>query len=439
MTSSDSSKAPWRRSTFDPQAGFRGYRGGGGWSSRGRGRPPSTTYAPRKDGSTTQELPPDRDILGGLHPKPLKTVQRQSAKPSDEEVKIRDMEYIGSYSWTGCETPTVIVPGAPRQWLNRMAPYNVQPDIGVFFVDQNGYRMPKAPLVPLVAAVQKRSETSADCYFDWSEVDFVTDRNALRKLLRWVRNEEGMKDFRIDLDLAGEKTVLVNRWEAKTREQYNGRTYGFNFEKASTESATGCQKGTGHHRIVSYDLNGLKMVVRFEVDACLPPTRSRKSIDAAAIDEVSQLLEAVNLTSGASSTSQSPYSLNIVDGGYEAKSAAIMELTTRFEGRVAQFDWMDKYVQLYLSQTPHHVLAVHNRGRFSEIRRSKLSEFKDMEDRLQPDMKALKKALDTIQQLVIEYGQRGRLTLVCQGGVMKVYERTSQDSGLPDHMMALFD
>lgn len=181
------------------------------------------------------------------------------------------------------------------------------------------------------------------------------------------------------------------------------------------------------------------MVVRFEVDACLPPTRSRKSIDDASIDEVSNLLEAVNLTSNTSSTSQTPYSLNIVNGGYEAKSATIMELTTRFEGRVAQFDWTDKFTQIYLSQTPHHVLAVHNRGRFSEIRRSKLSEFQELEGKLQPDMKALRKALDIVQQLVIEHGQRGRLTLVCRDGVLKVYERTSQDSSLPDHMMALFD
>ena len=112
--------------------------------------------------------------------------------------------------------------------------------------------MPNAPLVPLIAAVNKRSETSPDFDFDWPKVDFVTDRNALRKLLRWGRNEEGMKDFRIDLELAGEKTVLVNRWEAKTRDVYNGRTYGYNFEKVSTESAPGCHNGTGHHRIISY-------------------------------------------------------------------------------------------------------------------------------------------------------------------------------------------
>ena len=181
------------------------------------------------------------------------------------------------------------------------------------------------------------------------------------------------------------------------------------------------------------------MAVRFEVDACLPPARSRKSIDDATIDEVSNLLGAVDLASGTSSTSQTSYSLNILNVGYEAKSATIMELTTWLEDRVAQFDWTDKFTQIYLSQTPHHVLAVHNRGRFSEIRRSKLSEFQELEEKLQPDMKALRKALGIIQQLVIEHGQRGRLTLVCKSGVLKVYERTSQDSSLPDHMMALFD
>ncbi|KAF5340780.1 hypothetical protein D9611_007520 [Ephemerocybe angulata] len=432
MATLDSSQAPWRKSTFDPQMSFRGYRGG-----RGRGRPSS--YVPRKD-PAAETLPPDRDLYEGLHSTPLKSLQAEVADPADEDIRIEGLEYIGSYSWTACETPTVIVPGAPRQWLNRTAPYNVQPDIGLFFVDQNGYRMSRAPLVPLVASVNKRTETNPDFDFDWASVDVVTDRNALRKLMRWVRNEEGMRDFRMDLELAGEKTVLVNRWEARTREMYNGRTYGYNFEKSSTEPAPGCQKGSGHHRIVTYDLNGLKMVVRFEVDACLPPTRSRKSIDAA-VDDVSDLLAAVNLTSNTSSTSQSHYSLNIVPGGYEAKSPTIMELTTRFEGRVNDFDWADKYMQLFFSQTPHHVLAVHNRGRFSALQRRKLSdpEFQELEKRMQPDLKALRKALALIQSLVIEHGQRGRLTLVCKGGVLSVYERTSQESCLPDHMMALFD
>ena len=69
--------------------------------------------------------------------------------------------------------------------------------------------------------------------------------------MRWTSGTAS-KDFRIDMQLAGERTVLFNRWETRTREQMNGRTYGFNFEKASTRPASGCERSTGHHRIVRY-------------------------------------------------------------------------------------------------------------------------------------------------------------------------------------------
>lgn len=110
--------------------------------------------------------------------------------------------------------------------------------------------MPQATLLPLITAVNKRSEGNKD-KFDWASVDFVTDRNGLRKLMRWVGGGSD-RDFRIDLQLAGEKTVLCNRWEKRTRERFTGRTFGFSFEKASTEVAPGCRDSTGHHRIITY-------------------------------------------------------------------------------------------------------------------------------------------------------------------------------------------
>lgn len=85
--------------------------------------------------------------------------------------------------------------------------------------------------------------------FDWASVDFVTDRNNLRKLLRWIGGP--VNDFRIDVQLAG-KTIMLNRWENRYQEQMSGKTYGFNFELASTKAAPGCEKSTGHHRIVQY-------------------------------------------------------------------------------------------------------------------------------------------------------------------------------------------
>ena len=137
-------------------------------------------------------------------------------------------------------------------WQNRAAPYTIPPDTGVYFSDQNGYRMPKATLLPLIMAVNKQAEMYKRTPFDWSSVDIVTDRNGLRKLTRWAVGGEEVREFRIDLQLAGENTLLMNRWEKRNREIFSGRTYGFSFEKASTIPAPACKDSTGHHRIITY-------------------------------------------------------------------------------------------------------------------------------------------------------------------------------------------
>lgn len=110
-------------------------------------------------------------------------------------------------------------------------------------------------LIRAVQDVESQSGTEEDDKFDWSSVDIVTDRNGLRKLLRWINAVSGdpPRDFRIDVELAGSKTVLLNRWEQLTKEQPGARrSYGFNFEEAMTVPAPGCERGTGHHRIVTY-------------------------------------------------------------------------------------------------------------------------------------------------------------------------------------------
>jgi hypothetical protein len=100
-------------------------------------------------------------------------------------------------------------------------------------------------LLPLFVAVKEQTPG-----FDWGSVDIVTDRNGLRKLLRWVDGDS--KPFRIDLELAGSKTVLMRRWEARYQEQMSGYTFGFAFEKKMTEESEGCEGSSGHHRIVTY-------------------------------------------------------------------------------------------------------------------------------------------------------------------------------------------
>lgn len=389
-----------------------------------------------------QNLPVDRDILEGLLPSPLQTV----AKPSDstdidrEGIKVKDLKYVGSYNWVESKQPTIIVPGSPPYWLNKATPYQVSPDSGVVFKNQNGFRFPNAIFLPLVQAVEMNN---AD--FDWSAIDFVTDRNGLRKLLRWISTPDP-KNFRIDTQLAGKHTVLLNRWENGTRESMDGRgysTYGFSFEKASTKPAQGCEDSTGHHRIVKYDFGGFTIVVRFEVDACIPPPATRSRVASKPdMNALTDALAGVSLSSASNKKVQIDTSgLHIIQAGVHIPQSNIVELTTVSKMRHARFDWSEAYSQLFLSQTPHHFLAVHDRGRFNMVEKRKLGseDLDDIEETTQIALWKLMQALDTIKNMVVEHGKSGRLSLVCQAGEMKVYERSSQESCLPEDVLKKFE
>lgn len=184
------------------------------------------------------------------------------------------------------------------------------------------------------------------------------------------------------------------------------------------------------------------MVVRFEVDACFPPPAKpnpRKSISS--VDELAQSLSGVSLSSQPSSSQLSPKDeLTVVKGGNYVSASAVIELTTRSEARQNFYDWKDAYPQLFFSQTAHHFLAVHQRGRFITVNKRKLSspELQGVEQIIQPDLKLMRKALDKIKDLVVKYGERGRLTLVCSNGELKLYERKSLDSCLPNDLLELF-
>ena len=103
-----------------------------------------------------------------------------------------------------------------------------------------------SPLVPLFAAIDDMNPS-----FDYKQFDFITDRNNLRKLLRWATGASDEKDFRIDVDVAG-STCLFTRVEEQCTETIQGfRGYGHEYEKAATRPARGCEKATGHHRMIS--------------------------------------------------------------------------------------------------------------------------------------------------------------------------------------------
>ncbi|KAE9986631.1 hypothetical protein EG327_004223 [Venturia inaequalis] len=176
-----------------------------------------------------------------------------------EETKITDFEHLASYNWLDERNPTIAVPGMPSRLDQPSTAVRVRPDYGKSFIDQNAARNPDSPLEPLF-----RSLFALRPNYDVSAIDLVSDRNNIRKLLRFVTNNGD--EFEIKVEIVGDKTLLLTRVEPETECFSNGKQgYGHNFEDVVTKDHI----GTGHHRVASYCLGGLKMINRSECDGYL--------------------------------------------------------------------------------------------------------------------------------------------------------------------------
>jgi hypothetical protein len=145
--------------------------------------------------------------------------------------------------------------GSPALWKERVLPFTLEPDDGTSFIDQNGAKMSQYPMLPLFAAADAMRDDGkkAPPPVNWPDVDVITDRNGLRKLLRWLNPSQGRqpRDFRIDVELVGAKTIVLNRWEGRVHNTPTVKSFGFAFEAATSRAAPGCPP-SGHHRTITY-------------------------------------------------------------------------------------------------------------------------------------------------------------------------------------------
>jgi hypothetical protein len=115
--------------------------------------------------------------------------------------------------------------------------------------------MSQYPMLPLFAAADAMCDDGkkAPPPVDWPDVDVITDRNGLRKLLRWLSPSQGRetRKFRIDVELVGTKTIVLNRWEGRVHDPPTGKSFGIAFEAATSRAAPGCPR-SGHHRTITY-------------------------------------------------------------------------------------------------------------------------------------------------------------------------------------------
>lgn len=101
--------------------------------------------------------------------------------------------------------------------------------------------------------------------FDMSDVEIVTDRNSLRKLLGFASNLSAQ--WRIEVDMI-EDTMFFSQWEEFRQMLINGQQdsgYGHTFEESVTQQSM--QDCMHYERVVQYEMGGLRCMVRYEADA----------------------------------------------------------------------------------------------------------------------------------------------------------------------------
>lgn len=193
------------------------------------------------------------------------TLSVDSEAYASELVRLRHVKPVASYSWIDAPVPTIVVPGrsaylpphplltpiatgSPWIWAGERAPVKQVPlDAGVQYIHHNASKMGNhSPMLPFFAAIDA---LHAD--FAYKELDLVTDRNGLRKLLRYIDNVHTEDNFRIDVDLVG-KTCLFTRQEENTTVVGQHTGYGHEYLKAATRVPSGCEKMLDHHRIITY-------------------------------------------------------------------------------------------------------------------------------------------------------------------------------------------
>lgn len=203
------------------------------------------------------------------------------------------------------------------------------------------------------------------------------------------------------------------------------------------------------------DFCGLKLLVRFQVDACLP-VHSRSATKETGeggrnpagtavepVDNHSKDLEdalaGLNIHTSSSENNTTPTPLTIIPGGTEMPQSSMIEITTRNAMRIGQMDWRELFIQLYLSATPHFYLGVHQRGHFTEVYKRNLYEderFVKERKGAEASLNKLGKALKRIQELVREHGKGKKLSLVCRKAdgmeALAVYERKTEDARGPE-------
>ncbi|RSL64622.1 hypothetical protein CEP51_013127 [Fusarium floridanum] len=313
---------------------------------RTRGRPQAPTATPSPP-------PPLGDLIESITRDSLDDTQYESG-----HAKISDAKVIASYNWTSASSPEIIVPGHPPKWTPPKASRRLPWDTGEYYRDINAASYPKHPLEPAIVSVMKMNHYPMP-------VNVVACGSTIGNLLRFVRDVDLDRPFRILVELVGDTVHLIRR-ENSPKELIPGvRGYGHTFPEAYTTWDYSVRRSTTHQRVMAYRFGGLDMMVRSEGDGFIEESKPQPRQNRPRFTVAEALAQVDGLTF-AKLLPTLDCDLKLSEGGETVSQEAIFDLKTR--SVVARFrDTLgDQLPRLWISQVTQFILAYHEKGLFQK-------------------------------------------------------------------------
>ncbi|OAX32158.1 hypothetical protein K503DRAFT_702490, partial [Rhizopogon vinicolor AM-OR11-026] len=234
----------------------------------------------------------------------------------------------------------------------------------------------------------------------------------------------------IDVDVRDSTCLFTRSEEQNMTTLHQSVEHGQEYEKAATRVTHGCEKATGHHRMISIDLGELKILLRVAVRACISPVNDAED-ENDELQAFSSLEISREPASNKSHVEKLPalpiqeVSIFRTTPCRLVPQVSIIEIKTCASHR--ELNWERLYPQLYLSQTAFLYIAKHHCGNFDSPEKVELGA-----ESMQPyarhagqGMAKLKLVLQNILDAAkkADCGHGVGLSLVSKSGQLTLYKR----------------
>lgn len=283
--------------------------------------------------------------------------------------------------------------------------------------------------------------------FKFNKIDFVSNRNSMRKLLNFV-NGSVDEPFRIDLNVI-QNTLFFTRRERRTLDIIRGPQkfpgFGHGFEEEFTTPQQGLENSTSHHRVVRYKFGDLDCVMRYEVDAWMDSKNdgeedgNRSNAEAETTNDENDLLASLK---GLSLNQDEPTLKKV----HERATKVIAQGTPIDADRLAELKSRSKMArkrdmtpQLWFGRIPYLVIGTHEKGTIGEVViNNTANDFETFETQQQENLRKLVSVIRRLRDLTKSRPDKACI-VVCDPKnkplQLSIYASTGRRPVLPPELM----